>query len=95
MKIMSKRILVPLDGDEVGEAITPVVTALAAESGGSVRLLRVAPVPELVVGSHGHGKLRRLLRGSLSEDIVRHAHRPVLVVKAQASNSQVLSAEYR
>jgi universal stress protein A len=51
---MSKRILVPLDGDEAGEAITPVVTALASESGGSVRLLRVAPVPELVMGSHGH-----------------------------------------
>ena len=50
---MSKRILVPLDGHESGEAITPIVAALASESGGSVRLLRVAPVPELVLGPYG------------------------------------------
>jgi nucleotide-binding universal stress UspA family protein len=50
---MSKRILVPLDGQESGEAIVPVVVALAAESGASVRLLRVAPVPGLVVGPYG------------------------------------------
>jgi nucleotide-binding universal stress UspA family protein len=50
---MSKRILVPLDDRESSEAIVPVVTALAAERGGSVRLLRVAPIPEMVVGPYG------------------------------------------
>lgn len=50
---MAKRILVPLDGHEAGEAITPIVAALAAESGASVRLLHVAPIPELVVGPYG------------------------------------------
>jgi nucleotide-binding universal stress UspA family protein len=50
---MSKRILVPLDGRESSEAIVPVVAALAAEQGGSVRLLRVAPIPEMVMGPYG------------------------------------------
>lgn len=35
----------------------------------------------LVVGSRGHGGMRHILLGSHSEDIVRHAHRPVLVVR--------------
>src|ERR687896_337135 len=35
----------------------------------------------LVVGSHGYRGLRRMLIGSQSEDIVHHAHRPVLVVR--------------
>ena len=50
---MLKRILVPLDGQEPGESITPIVAALAAETGASVRLLHVAPVPEMVMGPYG------------------------------------------
>ncbi len=50
---MPKRILVPLDDTESSEAIIPVVAALALEGGASVRLLRVAPVPECVVGPYG------------------------------------------
>jgi nucleotide-binding universal stress UspA family protein len=36
----------------------------------------------LLVGSHGYRGLRRMLMGSQSEDIVHHAHRPVLVVRS-------------
>ena len=36
----------------------------------------------LIVGSRGHSGLRRMLLGSNSEDIVHHAHRPVLVVRS-------------
>lgn len=50
---MPKRILVPLDDHESSEAITPIVAALAAESGASVRLVHVEPVPELVMGPYG------------------------------------------
>ena len=53
MKEMPKRILVPLDGHEAGESVTPIVAALASESGASVRLLHVAPIPEMVVGPYG------------------------------------------
>lgn len=50
---MAKRILVPIDTRERSEAIVPVVAALAREAGSTVRLLRVFPIPERVVGAHG------------------------------------------
>jgi universal stress protein A len=53
MTIMAKRILVPLDTRDDSEAIVPVVAAMAQRSGGSVRLLRVSPLPERVVGPYG------------------------------------------
>ena len=50
---MTKRILAPIGADERDEAIVPLVAALARDTGATVRLLRVFPVPERVVGSHG------------------------------------------
>jgi nucleotide-binding universal stress UspA family protein len=49
----AKRILVPLDGTERSEAIVPMAAAVARDNGGSVRLLRVYPIPERIVGPHG------------------------------------------
>ncbi|HEY6533744.1 MAG TPA: universal stress protein [Acidimicrobiales bacterium] len=34
----------------------------------------------VVIGSHGHGGLHHLLVGSVTEEVVRHADRPVVVV---------------
>lgn len=50
---MAKRILTPIDGREQSEGIVPVVAALARGAGSTVRLLRVFPVPEHVMGAHG------------------------------------------
>jgi len=50
---MPKRILTPIDGRTESEAIVPVVGALARGAGSTVRLLRVFPVPEHVVGPYG------------------------------------------
>jgi len=50
---MMKRILVPITGNERSETIVPVVAALGRDRGASVRLLRVFPVPERIVGTHG------------------------------------------
>jgi nucleotide-binding universal stress UspA family protein len=50
---MAKRILAPIDSREAHEAIVPLVTALARDSGATVRLLHVFPVPDRVVGDHG------------------------------------------
>jgi nucleotide-binding universal stress UspA family protein len=35
----------------------------------------------IVMGSRGHGRLRRALVGSVSESVVRHAHCPVTIVR--------------
>jgi nucleotide-binding universal stress UspA family protein len=51
--MMTKRILTPIDGREQSAAIVPVVAALARGAGSTVRLLRVFPVPEHVIGPYG------------------------------------------
>jgi len=38
----------------------------------------------VVVGSRGYGALRRLVSGSVSHDVVRHAACPILVLPASA-----------
>jgi nucleotide-binding universal stress UspA family protein len=35
----------------------------------------------IVLGSRGHGRLRRALMGSVSDAVVRHAHCPVTIVR--------------
>jgi nucleotide-binding universal stress UspA family protein len=34
----------------------------------------------IVMGSRGHGGIRRALMGSVSASVVRHAHCPVMIV---------------
>ena len=50
---MAKRILVPLGKREADQAVLPTVAALARDSGATVRLLRVYPIPDHIVGAHG------------------------------------------
>jgi nucleotide-binding universal stress UspA family protein len=35
----------------------------------------------IVMGTRGHGRIRRALMGSVSESVVRHAHCPVTIVR--------------
>ena len=35
----------------------------------------------IVMGSRGHGRLRRALLGSVTDAVVRHAHCPVTIVR--------------
>jgi len=49
----AKRILVPLDGSEFGEAAAAFAADLAQGSGGSLRLLCVRPVPKQRLGEYG------------------------------------------
>jgi nucleotide-binding universal stress UspA family protein len=50
---MAKRILAPIDTRDAHDSIVPIVAALARDSGATVRLLRVVPVPQHVVASDG------------------------------------------
>lgn len=50
---MAKKILTPVGTGERREAVVPVVTALARDTGSTVRLLRVFPVPRQVVDQLG------------------------------------------
>ena len=50
---MAKRILVPMDRTGTAESVLSVVGDLARSSGGTVRLLHVAPVPEERVADDG------------------------------------------
>ena len=50
---MAKRILAPIDRREPGELIVSLLGALTRDSGATLRLLRVMPVPERVVDNHG------------------------------------------
>lgn len=36
----------------------------------------------IVMGSRGHGGIKRALMGSVSDSVVRHAHCPVMVIRA-------------
>ncbi|HSK99589.1 MAG TPA: universal stress protein [Rubrobacteraceae bacterium] len=37
----------------------------------------------IIMGSRGHGGIRRALMGSVSDSVVRHAHCPVMVIRAE------------
>src|SRR5918992_3356565 len=62
-----------------------------------IKLSEELGVGLLVVGSRGLGTVRRILMGSHSEEIVHHAHVPVLVVRRGESAwppSRVIIGEY-
>lgn len=50
---MSKRILVPIDLTEDGDAVAPIAASLARGSGGTIRLLHVAAIPQELYTDHG------------------------------------------
>jgi nucleotide-binding universal stress UspA family protein len=51
-----------------------------------VKLARVPGVGTIMVGSRGLGAIERMLIGSVSESVVRHAHCPVYVVRGDEAH---------
>jgi len=84
----------------LGERIALIAAAGGSVSGDHVRVGR--PAKEIiglaeeigagliVVGSRGLGGVRRVLVGSVSDSVVRHAHCPVLVVRGGESGEPLL-----
>ena len=70
---------IEVDGSTITQAHLRVersdeqIVALAEEIGAGL----------IVMGSRGLGGIRRALMGSVSDAVVRHAHCPVLVVRAE------------
>ena len=48
-----------------------------------VNLAEEIAVGLVAVGSRGRGRIKRLLMGSVSDAVVRHAHCPVMVVREE------------
>ncbi len=48
----------------------------------------------IVMGSRGHGGVRRALMGSVSDSVVRHAHCPVTVVRPEKERSAEHEADF-
>jgi nucleotide-binding universal stress UspA family protein len=63
-------------------------TALLVQGSTPETIVREADrlgVDLIVLGSHGHGVLRRALIGSVSEHVLHHASRPMLIVPTPRS----------
>ena len=70
--------------DELGEPTSPVFFALGKPASEIVEAARMWRADVIVVGSHGRGGLKRVVLGSVAEDVMRHAPCPVLAVRASA-----------
>ena len=46
----------------------------------------------IVVGTRGHGKLRRTILGSVSDYVVHHAHCPVVTVRKDCQTKEQQNA---
>ena len=68
---------------EAGSEITGEHARLGHPDAEIVELAEELGVGLIVVGSRGHGGVRRALMGSVSDSVVRHAHCPVLVVRSE------------
>ncbi len=67
--------------EEAGGTVTEAHLRLGRPDEQIVRVGEGVGAGLIVIGSRGHGGLRRALLGSVSDSVVRHAHCPVLVVR--------------
>lgn len=80
--------------EEADKVLTPVCDFLAKHNVQATRLAKVGPAGEtiakaadegqfdlLVMGTHGHGALGKLVMGSVSTQVLAHSTIPVLLVR--------------
>ena len=100
-KVWSKEVYEQLEtmGNEITSDVEKAAKAAGLEAESLVlkgdpaeRIIKFAEeqsVDMIVVGSHGIGEFERLVIGSVSEKVVRHAKVPVLVVREQSEQKRV------
>jgi nucleotide-binding universal stress UspA family protein len=67
----------------------PVATEVVRGSAAPVLTRAAADADLLALGSHGHGRLHRAVLGSVSEECIRHAGCPVVVVPLPAPDRRL------
>ena len=67
--------------EEAGGTVEEAHLRLGRADEEIVDLAQSLGVGLIVMGSRGHGRIRRALMGSVSESVVRHAHCPVTIVR--------------
>jgi len=65
-----------------------VIVAHRPDAAHILRILEAQGCDLIVMGTHGRTGLLRLLFGSITEEVVRRAHCPVMVVKAPAREAR-------
>jgi nucleotide-binding universal stress UspA family protein len=68
--------------EEMGGDVARAYVEMGRSDAEIVRVAEEIGAGLIVVGSRGHGPLRRAVMGSVSCSVVRHAHCPVLVVRS-------------
>ncbi len=74
--------------EEAGGAVAEAHFRMGQPADQIVRLAEELGMGMIVMGSRGHGGVRRSLLGSVSDSVVRHAHCPVTVVRAEKRGSE-------
>ena len=76
---------------EICEKLGPCTEHLVEGPPGDmiVRFARENHTDMIVMGTHGHEGLKRLVMGSVAEQVVRHAPCAVLIIKADADDEDV------
>jgi nucleotide-binding universal stress UspA family protein len=79
----SLRALVPRQAEAMGITTNVSVVEGPSAARAILQAAKRLDVDVVVLGSHGRSGLRRALIGSVAEEVVRHADRPVLIVHQQ------------
>lgn len=69
--------------EEAGASVAGQYLRMGYPADEVIRLAEEIGAGLIVTGSRGHGGIKRLLLGSVSETVVRYAHCPVLVVRGE------------
>jgi nucleotide-binding universal stress UspA family protein len=67
--------------EEAGGSVAQAHLRMGGRADSIVRLAEEIDAGMVVMGSRGRGGIRRALMGSVADDVTRHAHCPVLVVR--------------